>query len=261
MGCAVPQRHIFTKCLTPMAEAALACGDLVAARHWADDTVAVAPGWHRMVALNARAAVAMAQSEPQQAERDCHDALAVAAGTQGYLHVPDTLEGLARLAFDGDNHQQAARLFGAAAAVRQRNGEALFPVFQADYDRVVAATRDALGQTDFDSAWTEGAALSTEEAITYAQRGRGERRRPTSGWESFNADRARRRATGQRRPRQPRCRHATVRVTAHRANASHPRLHQVGSHLSRAARPRSSAAYLRGSDVGRLGLEPRTNGL
>jgi DNA-binding NarL/FixJ family response regulator len=62
--------------------------------------------------------------------------------------VPDTLERLARLAFDGDNHQQAAWLFGAAAAVRQRNGEARFPVFQADYDRVVAATRDALGQKD-----------------------------------------------------------------------------------------------------------------
>ena len=28
----------------------------------------------------------------------------------------------------------------------------------------------------------EGAALSTEEAIAYAQRGRGQRKRPTSGW-------------------------------------------------------------------------------
>ena len=27
--------------------------------------------------------------------------------------------------------------------------------------------------TDFDRAWAEGAALSTEEAIAYAQRGRG----------------------------------------------------------------------------------------
>ena len=31
----------------------------------------------------------------------------------------------------------------------------------------------------------EGAALSTEEAIAYAQRGRGERKRPTSGWGSL----------------------------------------------------------------------------
>jgi DNA-binding NarL/FixJ family response regulator len=48
----------------------------------------------------------------------------------------------------------------------------------------VAALRDAMGQEDLDAAWAEGAALSTEEAIAYAQRGRGERKRPASGWAS-----------------------------------------------------------------------------
>ena len=42
-----------------------------------------------------------------------------------------------------------------------------------------------MGEDDFDSAWAEGAALSTEEAIAYAQRGRGERKRPASGWASL----------------------------------------------------------------------------
>jgi DNA-binding CsgD family transcriptional regulator len=42
-----------------------------------------------------------------------------------------------------------------------------------------------MGESDFDAAWAEGAALSTEEAIAYAQRGRGERKRPTSGWASL----------------------------------------------------------------------------
>ena len=45
--------------------------------------------------------------------------------------------------------------------------------------------RTASGDKDFDSSWTEGATLSTEEAIAYAQRGRGERKRPTSGWASL----------------------------------------------------------------------------
>jgi DNA-binding CsgD family transcriptional regulator len=40
-------------------------------------------------------------------------------------------------------------------------------------------------EKDFESAWAEGAALSTEDAIAYAQRGRGERKRPTSGWASL----------------------------------------------------------------------------
>src|SRR4051812_49894172 len=38
---------------------------------------------------------------------------------------------------------------------------------------------------DFDAAWAEGAALSMEEAIAYARRGRGERKRPSSGWASL----------------------------------------------------------------------------
>ena len=49
----------------------------------------------------------------------------------------------------------------------------------------MAAIRNTLGDSDFDGAWAEGAALSTDEAISYAQRGRGERRRPASGWASL----------------------------------------------------------------------------
>jgi DNA-binding CsgD family transcriptional regulator len=45
--------------------------------------------------------------------------------------------------------------------------------------------REALGEQEFDAAWAEGAALSTEEAIAYAQRGRGERKRTASGWGSL----------------------------------------------------------------------------
>jgi ATP/maltotriose-dependent transcriptional regulator MalT len=181
----LPHREVFTRSFLPLTEAALACGDLVAARRWADDTVAVVPGWHRMVALTVRAFVAIAQDEPEQAERDAHNALEIAARTQGYLRVPDTLECLARLAADGSNDPYATRLLGAAGAIRLRTGEVRFPVHQAGYDATVATVRDALGHKNFDFAWTEGAALSTEEAIAYAQRGRGERKRPTEGWESL----------------------------------------------------------------------------
>lgn len=46
--------------------------------------------------------------------------------------------------------------------------------------------REALDQKEFDIAWAEGAQLSTEEAIAYAQRGRGERKRPTGSSPSIN---------------------------------------------------------------------------
>ncbi|WP_445164376.1 helix-turn-helix transcriptional regulator [Mycobacterium sp. Dal123C01] len=181
----VPERFLFTSSFTPTAEAALACGDLTAARQWADQAVAVVPGAHQVGALTVRAFVAMAQGEPEQAERDAHDALAVAARTQGYLRVPYALECLAQLAADDGNHPYAARLLGAADAIRQHTGHVRFPMYQARYDATVAAVREALGQKGFDDAWAEGAALKTEEAIAYAQRGRGERKRPASGWGSL----------------------------------------------------------------------------
>jgi ATP/maltotriose-dependent transcriptional regulator MalT len=181
----VPARQLFVIGVAPLAEAALAGGDLVTARRWADDVVAVVPGWCQMVARTVRAFVAIAEGEPEQAERDAHEALAVAARTQAYTRVADTFECLGRLAVDDVNHQHVARLLGAADGIRQRMGNVRFPMYQGGYDAVVAAVREALGQSNFDAAWAEGAALSVEEAIAYAQRGRGERKRPTSGWGSL----------------------------------------------------------------------------
>ena len=180
-----PLKELFTRSVVPMTDAALGCGDLVGARRWADETVAAAPGSHQIRALAARAWVALAQGEPDQAERDAHDALVVAARTKGYLRVADVLECLARLAADAGNHPYAARTLGASDGIRRRTGEARFPMYQADYDATLVAVREALGQQDFAAVWAEGAALSTEEAIAYVQRGRGERKRPTSGWGSL----------------------------------------------------------------------------
>ena len=120
-----------------------------------------------------------------QPERDAHDALAIAASMQAYLGIPDILECLGTLAGETGSHREAARLFGAAAAIRLRIGAVRFKIYDADYQASVAALRDAMAEQDFDSAWAEGAALSTEEAIAYAQRGRGQRKRPTSGWASL----------------------------------------------------------------------------
>jgi predicted ATPase/DNA-binding CsgD family transcriptional regulator len=167
------------------AEAALANADVSAARRWADDAVEVALGWHRVLSLTARSRVAIAQDDTDQAERDAHDALASAMGLDALLGVPDILELLAILAVDGGRHAEAARLFGAADALRQRIGSVRFMVHAAAHDDAVVRAREAFGDNDFDVAWAEGAALSTEEAIAYAQRGRGERQRPTSGWGSL----------------------------------------------------------------------------
>jgi DNA-binding CsgD family transcriptional regulator len=167
------------------AGAALADGDLAAAGRWADEAASIATGWYLTMALTVRAGVAIAQGEPDQAERDAHDALTCAADIQAYLLIPDILECVAALVGQDDSHREAARIFGAAEAIRQRIGSVRFKIYDADYEASVTALRDTLGDSDFDSAWAEGAGLSTEEAIAYARRGRGQRKRPTSGWGSL----------------------------------------------------------------------------
>jgi predicted ATPase/DNA-binding NarL/FixJ family response regulator len=167
------------------AQAALADGDLSAARRAADEAITTAAGWYSMWALITRARVALAQDEPDQAERDAHDALACATEFDAQLGISDVLECLAALAGEAGSHREAVRLFGAAHAIRQRMGAVRFQVWDAGYEDSLAQLRNAMGQPGFDSTWAEGAALSSEEAIAYAQRGRGRRKRPTSGWASL----------------------------------------------------------------------------
>ena len=140
------------------AEAALADRDLAAARRGADDAVAATTGWWLTWALTVRARVAIGAGEPEQAERDAQDALARAAEVEAHLFVPDILECLGTVAGEADSHREAARLFGAAGAIRQHMGAVRFKIYDAGYDASVAALRDALGEQDFDSAWAEGAA-------------------------------------------------------------------------------------------------------
>jgi predicted ATPase/DNA-binding CsgD family transcriptional regulator len=178
------QRQDFVRRISSMAESCLACGDLDAARRWADDCISV-PGWWKTRVLTTHARVSMMRGEADQAERDAYQALAIAAELGAFLGTADTLECLAALAHRGESHREAARLLGAAEAIRQRMGHVRFKIYDTDYHELVADVRDMLGENDFGATWAEGAALSVEEAIAYAQRGRGERKRPSSGWASL----------------------------------------------------------------------------
>jgi DNA-binding CsgD family transcriptional regulator len=166
-------------------EVFLARGELAAARELADAALAVAKGWHRVAGLLVRARVAIAESAPESAEQDAHEALALAASGGLHLHIPDIFECLAGLATRDGNHPEAARLLGAAQGLRQGIGVVRFKIHDAAYEASVAELRNSMDEAAFDAAWAEGAVLSIEEAIAYAQRGRGERKRPASGWASL----------------------------------------------------------------------------
>ncbi|MGH9011335.1 MAG: helix-turn-helix transcriptional regulator [Acidimicrobiia bacterium] len=174
--------------LNHLAVAELAAGDLTAAGRRADEAAAATTGfdlkYHAMEALLTSARTAVALGEVDRARDDGHRALALGAAINARLGIVDTLECLAGIAGD-DDHQAAARLFGAADALRRSVGAVRFALYQPGYDADVSALRAAMGDDAFELAWSEGAALSTAEAVAYAQRGRGERKRPSSGWASL----------------------------------------------------------------------------
>jgi predicted ATPase/class 3 adenylate cyclase/DNA-binding CsgD family transcriptional regulator len=175
--------------LAPMyiwaALAPLSSGDLGAARRWADEVVSVTRGWSLAAASAARAYVEIAQGEIDGAERDAYHALDLAARLKGDLLIPFALDCLALTHGQAGDHLSAARLSGAANGARQHMGMVRFKVLDEQVEAGLAAVRQALGDNEFDAGWAEGAALSMEEAIAYAQRGRGERRRASSGWASL----------------------------------------------------------------------------
>jgi predicted ATPase/class 3 adenylate cyclase/DNA-binding CsgD family transcriptional regulator len=170
----------------PSALAPLACGDLATARCWADDVVAASEGVGLIAALVSRARVEIAQGDLERGGDDARQALVIAADMRGYVvTVPDGLECLACVAGDAGTRRDAARLFGAAHAARLQAGVPRLKTLDADHELRVAAVREDLGDSDFQAAWEEGAALTIEEAIAYTRRGRGERKRPSKGWDSL----------------------------------------------------------------------------
>jgi hypothetical protein len=75
------------------------------------------------------------------------------------------LEGLARVAVAQGRMGRAARLCGAAVALREDMGWPLPPAKRAEHDRTVAAAREALGEEAYAAAWARGHELSLEEVI------------------------------------------------------------------------------------------------
>jgi non-specific serine/threonine protein kinase len=83
-------------------------------------------------------------------------------------YVPEGLELLAAAAGVQGQSGRAARLFGAAGAVRLVTGAAPDPIERAQADRAIAAARAALGEAEFQAAREEGRTLPLERVISFA---------------------------------------------------------------------------------------------
>jgi hypothetical protein len=78
------------------------------------------------------------------------------------------LDGFACLAADRGGFLNAARLYGAEAAVRGRAGVARWRTIESEHEAGVLAASSALGEAAWAGAHREGAALTDDEAIALA---------------------------------------------------------------------------------------------
>jgi hypothetical protein len=116
--------------------------------------------------------VTLYQRDYARAAERCRESMALLYQASDPWVVARYLPVLAGAVFGQGQAEQAAVLFGAAAALRGRLGAPPPPIVRASHDRTVAGVRAALGEECFTAAWATGAAMDCDEAIAYALRAR-----------------------------------------------------------------------------------------
>lgn len=82
--------------------------------------------------------------------------------------ISHCLEGLAGVAGANERPTHAAQLFGAAEGLREIIGSPQSPAERPRYQKYLSIARAKLDETAWEAIWTEGRAMSMEEAISYA---------------------------------------------------------------------------------------------
>jgi hypothetical protein len=83
------------------------------------------------------------------------------------LDIADSLAGFAGVLGGTGNPEQGARLLGAWQVALERLGAAPMLADSLEHDRAIAVVRAHLDPATFETAWTEGRAMSLEQAVVY----------------------------------------------------------------------------------------------
>jgi predicted ATPase/DNA-binding SARP family transcriptional activator/Tfp pilus assembly protein PilF len=82
--------------------------------------------------------------------------------------IANSLESLASLAHKAEAGERAARLWGAASALREAIGSPVSANRHEELEREAAAARQTTGEAAFTVAWQEGQTMTLEQAVGYA---------------------------------------------------------------------------------------------
>jgi predicted ATPase/DNA-binding CsgD family transcriptional regulator len=150
-------------------QAALSQGDVATASSFIQESLALfrkmgkRPDMAELLVIFGQ--VAAAQGDDAMAQSHYEESLALGREFGFKRIIPASLEGLAALVIRQGEPTWAARLWGAAQALREAMGTPLPPVYRADYEQAVTSTRSHLGEKAFAAAWAEGRAMTLEEVL------------------------------------------------------------------------------------------------
>jgi thioredoxin-like negative regulator of GroEL len=147
-------------------------GDAAAARTHFEESVAlfrtVGDRWGMGLPLARLGHLALQRGETDEAASLLRDSLTALREVADPVFISRALDGLAGVAVARGEYARAARLFGAAEALRDLAGAMIFVLDRAAYERTLATLRAHLDPDSVQAAWAAGRALSLDQAVGYA---------------------------------------------------------------------------------------------
>jgi predicted ATPase/class 3 adenylate cyclase len=147
-------------------------GDYAAARTLYEESLAIrrSQGDRQAaaVSLNNLGVVAALQGDYASARSRHAESLRIRGELGDQWGVAESLEGLAIVELASSAAERAACMWGAAERVREEIGIPIQPRERPEYDRHVAAAREAIGNPAFETAWQEGRIMSLREAVDFS---------------------------------------------------------------------------------------------
>jgi tetratricopeptide (TPR) repeat protein len=169
---ALGDQHNVAICLNRLGRLARDRGDFAQAETYLQEALALRRqlGDRRGIGsvLESLADVAFETGDLAAAERLLREVLTIARDVDEREGLPSYLSGLARAAASAGEPLRAARLWGAAAALRDALGAPIAPKDVHEYQQRVEAARAQGDPTAFGVAWAEGQTMSLEQAVASA---------------------------------------------------------------------------------------------
>ena len=158
--------------LNNLGNVALSQGDYAAARALYEESLTLqkAIGNKRgaALALNNWGEVAYQEGNYRAAQTLYKESLTIRWEVHDRQGIAESLAGLAKVTRTGQQSERTTQLLAATETLLEAIGGCLEPGERADYDRALAAVKQALDERQFAAAWAAGRAMTLDQVVAYA---------------------------------------------------------------------------------------------